>query len=264
MDEENINDLKEIIFNLVLEGTNYYPDEEKKDDYFIAYHLVVIVSDQDYEDCEFEIHDCLKSELSFENLIFTNVGPDSETYRIIEVPKIEYFEFENGSYTLLDDTNIVDAVEFLKNMQTINFKELKSENLYNKKNFKHVKSNKIEEADSNKTIVEKTYHENGQIKSELEVINDIAHGLYKEYHDNGQLRVTIRFEKGHQVDGVVDSFDENGRLIRTVEIINGNKNGPYKEFYTSGTIKKEGEYKDDEIIGKSIEYYEDGNIKVET
>ena len=145
---DNINDLKDVLFHLELEGTYYYQDEEKKDDYFIAYRLYVIVSEQEDEDFEHQIHDFLKSELSFENLIFTNVGPDSETYRIIEVPEIEYFEFENGSYTLLDDTNIVDAVEFLKNMKTINFKELISKNLYNKKNFKNVKSNKSEEADS--------------------------------------------------------------------------------------------------------------------
>ena len=30
MNEENINDLKEIIFNLVLEGTYYYPDEYRE------------------------------------------------------------------------------------------------------------------------------------------------------------------------------------------------------------------------------------------
>jgi antitoxin component YwqK of YwqJK toxin-antitoxin module len=264
MMDENIDNLKDILFHLEIEGTYFYKDEVNKDDYFIAYRLIVIASDQDNEDCEGEIGFHLKSEMSDDYLIFTYVGENSEPHRIIGLPEIEYFEFENGVGTLLEKINIVDAVEFLKNMKTINFKELKSENLHNKKNFKHVKSNKIEEADSNKTIVEKTYHENGQIKSELEVINDIAHGLYKEYHDNGQLRVTIRFEKGHQVDGVVDSFDENGRLIRKVEIINGNKNGPFKEFYTSGTIKKEGEYKDDEIIGKPIEYYEDGYIKVET
>lgn len=52
-------------------------------------------------------------------------------------------------------------------------------------------------------------------------------------------------------------------LIRTVEIINGNLHGPFKEFYPSGTIKKEGQYKDDEVIGKSVEYDEDGNIKVD-
>ena len=95
----------------------------------------------------------------------------------------------------------------------------------------------------------------------VEQNNGKGHGIYKLYYDNCQLKVAIRYENGHQLDGVVDSFDENGFLIRTVEIINGNKNGHFKEFYPSGTIKKEGEYEDDEIIGKPIEYLEDGSIK---
>ena len=138
MDNDNINDLKDILFHLELEGTYYYQDEDNKDDYFIAYRLFVIASDQDQEDFEFEIHDCLKSELSDDNLIFTYVGPDSETERIIGVPEIEDLEFENSVRILLEDTNIVDAIEFLKNMKTINFKDLISKNLYDKKNFKSV------------------------------------------------------------------------------------------------------------------------------
>jgi len=43
MEEDNINDLKEVIFNLELEGTYFYQDEENKDDYFIANKLFVIV-----------------------------------------------------------------------------------------------------------------------------------------------------------------------------------------------------------------------------
>lgn len=131
-------DLKDILFHLELEGTYYYKDEDNKDDYFIAYRLIVIASDQDQEDCEFEIYDCLKSELSDDNLIFTYVGPDSETERIIGVPEIEDLEFENSVGSLLEDTNIEDAIEFLKNMKTINFKDLISNNLYDKKNFKSV------------------------------------------------------------------------------------------------------------------------------
>ena len=102
------------------------------------YRLIVIASDQDEEDFEFEIHDCLKSELSDDNLIFTYVGPDSETERIIGVPEIEDLEFENSVGMLLEDTNIVDATEFLKNIKTIDFKDLISKNLYDKKNFKSV------------------------------------------------------------------------------------------------------------------------------
>lgn len=135
MNQENIND---ILFHLELEGTYFYQDEDNKDGYFIAYRLIVIASDQDQEDFEFEIHNCLKSELSDDNLIFTYVGPDSETHRIIGVPEIEYCEFENSVGMLLEDTIIVDAIEFLKNMKTIEFKDLISRNLHNKKNFKSV------------------------------------------------------------------------------------------------------------------------------
>jgi hypothetical protein len=47
--------------------------------------------------------------------------------------KLIIFEFENGSFTLLEDTNILEAIEFLKNMKTIDFSDLTSDNLYNKK-----------------------------------------------------------------------------------------------------------------------------------
>ncbi|WP_396139876.1 hypothetical protein [Flavobacterium sp.] len=136
---ENIDNLKDILFHLEIEGTYFYQDEENKDDYFIAYRLIVIASDQDIEDCEGEIGFRLKSEMYDDYLIFTYVGENSEIHRIVGVPEIEYLEFENSIGTLLENTNIVDAVEFLKNMKTINFNELISKNLYNKKNFKNVK-----------------------------------------------------------------------------------------------------------------------------
>jgi antitoxin component YwqK of YwqJK toxin-antitoxin module len=246
---------------LEIEGTYFYQEEENKDDYFIAYRLIVIASDQDNEDLEFEIHDYLKSVLSDENLIFTYIETYSEPQKIVGVPEIQYYEFENSLGWLLEDTNIVDAIAYLKNIKTVNFNDLKSANLYDKKNFKNVKLNEMEESDSNKIVIIKTYYENGEIKEEIETVNDMRHGLYKSYHDNGQLRIAVQFENGNQIDGIVDSFDENGKLIRSVEVRNGNLNGHFKEFYPSGAIKKEGKYKDDEIIGKVVEYFEDGSIK---
>lgn len=134
--DENIENLKDILFHLEIEGTYFYQDEENKDDYFIAYRLIVISSDQDNEDFEYEIHDCIKSEMSDDNLIFTYLEPDSELHRIVGAPEIEYLEFENSLGRLLEDTIIIDAVEFLKNMKTINFSDLKSSNLYDKNNYK--------------------------------------------------------------------------------------------------------------------------------
>jgi antitoxin component YwqK of YwqJK toxin-antitoxin module len=214
--------------------------------------------------CDFEF------EGSYNNIWISFEEETNEVYRVIEIPDNigSTGDYGNSTYFLADFNSYDEALKYFENLKTISFKKLKklagypdNENLCYFRTKK--KEKEILSSDDIKTVTEKSYHENGQIKAEIEFVNDIAHGLYKEYYDNGQLRVTIRFEKGQQVDGVIDSFDENGRLIRTVEIINGNKNGPFKEFYPSGTIKKEGEYKDDEIIGKPIEYYEDGNIKVE-
>ena len=95
-------------------------------------------SDIDDEDLEFEIHDCIKSEFPDDNLIFTYVGANSEPYRIIGLPEIEYWEFENSVGTLLENTNIVDAIEYLKKMRTFHFTSLKSNKTDDIKNFKWI------------------------------------------------------------------------------------------------------------------------------
>lgn len=116
--------LKDILFHLEFEGTYFYENEDNEKEYFIAWKPVVKTSDIDDEDLEFEIHDCIKSEFPDENLVFTYIGPNSEPHRIIELPEIEYWEFENSVGTLLENTNIVDAIEYLKNMRTISFTSL--------------------------------------------------------------------------------------------------------------------------------------------
>ena len=42
-----------------------------------------------------------------------------QTIRIVGVPEIQYLEFENSLGCLLEDTKIEDAIEFLKNMKTV-------------------------------------------------------------------------------------------------------------------------------------------------
>ena len=213
--------------------------------------MSVIARNEEDEDFEFEIHDFIKSEMNDQKLIFSISSKDSEIFRIIDIPEIENLEFENGNFTLLENANINLAVEFLKNIQTIKYSKLFEVYCNQNKNYKLI---------NDKSEIIKTYHENGQIKEEIETLNNKWHGLYKLYHENGQLRVVTRNENGKQVDGIVDSYNDKGTLIRTVIIKNGNFNGPFKEFYHSGTIKKEGEYKEGEIIGIPIEYFEDGSV----
>lgn len=187
-----------------------------------------------------------------------------EAYRVIKVPidiTIGERVGSNHSFNVTFDT-LNEGLNFLKNLKTISFKKLKKLAGYpHNENLCYFNTKKNISTDNTKVEIVITYHENGQIKEEIETVNNKLHGIYKQYHNNGQLSFVNRFENGSLVDGVIDSFDENGMLIRTVEVKNANKNGPFKEFYPSGIIKKEGEYKDDEVIGKSIEYFEDGSIK---
>jgi hypothetical protein len=138
MKEDNFDYLKDILFHLELEGTFFYEDENNEKEYFIVWKLVVKTSDVEDEDLEFDIHGCIKSEFHDDDLIFTYVGANSEPNRIIGLPEIEYWEFENSVGTLLEDTNLEDSIKFLKNMRTINFNSLKSSKPDDNKNYKWV------------------------------------------------------------------------------------------------------------------------------
>ena len=121
------DNFENVLINIQLEGFNFYI-ENYEEDYLIAYKLIVIATDSEYEDCEFEICSQIESALSDKQLVFTSIGEDDEEHRIIGLPEIDYYEFENGNYTLLKDTTVLEAIEFLRNMKTINFSDLISDN----------------------------------------------------------------------------------------------------------------------------------------
>ena len=66
-------------------------------------------------------------------------------------------------------------IEFLKNLKTINFSDLKPTNINGINNFKYVLPNEMEESDSNKVEILKTYHENGAVKEEIEAVTNALH-----------------------------------------------------------------------------------------
>ena len=179
MKEEIINNLKDVLFHLQLEGTYYYQDEENEVDYFIAYQLIVITSDQDDEDCEFELLDYIRSEIDDENLIFTHVGENSETHRVVGLPEIEYIE------------------------------------LYNKSD-KYVKSIEIEETDFNKTVIEKTYQKKVKVKEEItslilenNIVKDINGKAYSGVQIGTQFWITenlnvSKYRNGDDIPQVQD------------------------------------------------------------
>ncbi len=63
--------------------------------------------------------------------------------------------------------------------------------------------------------------------------------------------------------GVVKTF-KNHKLVAITQLKKGLLHGYYKEYYESGNLKIETIYKQGELFGKYKEYYENGKLKVET
>ena len=144
-------DKKEILLDLCIEGTYFYENEDDQDKYFIAYSMFIEQSYQEGNDDEendfinefvFEIRWELINEiekLCKEKLIFTSIAKsNSEMYRITGFPEIELSVFENGMGTLVTDIKWDEAIEFIKNMKTINFSDLKSFRGFDENEFKVV------------------------------------------------------------------------------------------------------------------------------
>jgi hypothetical protein len=59
-----------------------------------------------------------------------------EHYRIVDLPNIVWSNFENSTSFLLDNVRFIDAVKYIKDIKTISFNNLKSNNPFDKKIFK--------------------------------------------------------------------------------------------------------------------------------
>lgn len=78
----------------------------------------------------------MQEELSSEHLIFTWISDNIEPFRIVDLPNIYWSDFENSTTFLLDDEKFIDAVKYIKDIKTISFKDLKSNDKYDEKSYK--------------------------------------------------------------------------------------------------------------------------------
>ena len=70
-------------------------------------------------------------------------------------------------------------------------------------------------------------------------------GFHKEYHENGQLKLEVNFTNGIQDDGEVITYHTNGIKARKVMILNQKISGEFSEYHENGNIKTQGYYEKD-------------------
>lgn len=105
-----------------------------------------------------------------------------------------------------------------------------------------------------------TYHENGNPKQFLEILNARANGIYAEWHENGSMSLMTRViggppdvtpaaERSWLFDGLSQAWDEEGNQIAEIYYSQGSLEGVSTYFHPNGQIWKQIPYYKNQIDG---------------
>lgn len=119
-----------------------------------------------------------------------------------------------------------------------------------------------------------SYYPNGHPKQYLEIINNRAHGAYREWHANGTLKletyviggeadINTAAEESWLFEGCSEVWDENGCLIANIPYCNGELQGIAVYYHPNGTVWKNIPYNKNHIEG-TAEYFLDSGSLLQT
>lgn len=116
-----------------------------------------------------------------------------------------------------------------------------------------------------------SYNPNGQIRQYLEILNNRAHGAYREWHENGQVKIEATLvggvgdigtaaEKTWLFDGTCRAWDEDGHLEAEIAYKKGILENESVYFHKNGEIWKKGFFEKGILHGPEAVYLEDGQL----
>lgn len=116
-----------------------------------------------------------------------------------------------------------------------------------------------------------TYHDNGQIKQYLEIVNNRALGKYREWYESGQLKIDANViggtgdigpshEKSWIFEGVCRAWDSEGRKEAEVNYDKGVLSGDTLHYHPNGAIWKRIPFEKGLLEGKEEVYLENGSL----
>lgn len=116
-----------------------------------------------------------------------------------------------------------------------------------------------------------SYHPNGQPKQYLEVVNNRAHGTYREWHESGNLKLEAYVIGGEaDINNVAEAswlfegcsrvWDECGTLIADIPYCNGELQGPSVYYHPNGVVWKQIPYIHNQMHGIAEFYLDSGTL----
>lgn len=120
-----------------------------------------------------------------------------------------------------------------------------------------------------------SYHDNGQPKQYLEVVNGRASGFYLEWHSNGSLKLKVHVisgtadivmgsEKTWLFDGVGESWDDKGNQLASIPYEKGELQGISTYFHPTGEVWKIVPYEKNHVHGEMQIFLKNGDLLQKT
>ena len=106
-------------------------------------------------------------------------------------------------------------------------------------------------------------HLNGSKKQEIDFVNDLKHGNYKNYNFDGSLNITGSYVNDQQNGEWIWRF-ANGDTKYKETYLNGSEVGQSLRYYENGQIEDESYYQYGLKHGTWVSYFEDGKIDTKT
>jgi MORN repeat variant len=108
--------------------------------------------------------------------------------------------------------------------------------------------------------VERSYHEDGSLRSEVTLVDGLPHGVTRHWHPKGVLASEIPITHG-VVDGIVKQWNQKGELLGSYEMKKGT--GVIRQWYENGQLQGEISMIDNDLTGRQLGFTEDGELIVE-
>ena len=107
----------------------------------------------------------------------------------------------------------------------------------------------------------KTWHPNGQLKTNYTYIKDQIEGIYTYYDSLGTIKKTETYKKSI-LEGVTSDFNDNGTLHMTTEYKKTLKDGLQKKFIEGVVLIEQRTFKKDSLDGEWTSWHDNGTKKV--
>jgi antitoxin component YwqK of YwqJK toxin-antitoxin module len=106
------------------------------------------------------------------------------------------------------------------------------------------------------------YYENGNLKAEYTILNEIYSGVYKEYYSDGKLKSVKNYSNG-KLNGLIQLYYETGNLKSEYTVLNEIVHGTCKDYFSNGQLSLVRNFSNGILNGPCKKYFDNGKLEFE-